>query len=165
MFSQKNLVPVNFPHPNYSSHLLAWLSCWHSVPADKFEESNIQKSVSLLCTPCTLSTENWELLIQKTWQPSLHTSTWIGIQCISFMVSNTWRLNEISLHLGNYSLDISSVILNTKQMIYISLYFALHSVKDYAYGRPLILKQAREWFAGKGRVSVIGDARRFQGYE
>ena len=29
----------------------------------------------------------------------------------------------------------------------------------------LPLKQARGWFAGEGRVSVIGDARRFQGYE
>ena len=27
------------------------------------------------------------------------------------------------------------------------------------------LKQARGWFAGEGRVSAIGDARRFQGYE
>ena len=34
-------------------------------------------------------------------------------------------------------------------------------MEDY----PWILKQGRGSFAGKGRVSAIGDARRFQGYE
>ena len=111
----------------------------------------------------SLQTAYWELRTPNSENMTAYSSHF-SLDWNPMHLSRGFKHMEIKwnfLAFGEFSLDISSVILNTKQMIYISFYFELYSVKDYAYGRPLILLMCADISidtkAGQGKICRQGE--------